>query len=796
MNRSDSLRYGLAFPLALGCMFGGLAFHMGGNVWEAVVPLLAVLLLSGLAGRCWPMIVVCLAALWVMTSLLVEKGRELADGLTGRVLIIDARVLSSDLDGSGTQRLVLQVDNCQPLEPSLPSCASLQRVRVSHYPDNRYSDRDQVPADAPEQPRVGERWRLEVKLWPPWGMSNPGTFDYQGWLWREGIQATGKVVGTPVGSRLAPAGFSLRQSARNYLYRQPLDDQARRWLAALTLGDGDALSDDDWDLLNATGTTHLVVVSGLHVGLVAVLVLWLAKGMARLLSPGNWRMQMWPWWVAGVAVAGFVWMVGGAPPAMRALVMTLVAMWVAGGRHHPSPWQALALALGLVVLINPLSLWRPGLWLSFSAVFLLVLIWQGRRPPAGRMGPVKVLLRTQLLLSPLVSGLVLISFGRLAWVAPVANLFAVPVVSMLLVPLGMLGWSLSMLWPPIGLLIWQLDGVVIDVVVAGLAWLSTWETELYPDLSWRESLGMSLCAMALIMGIPGMAPRLRWGMVILIIASGLFHGSVGPRRGEFDLVIWDVGQGLMAEVRTARHRLLFDTGPRSYSGFVPATGILPPGGRFDAVVVSHADLDHSGGVDWIAAEYHVSQWFHPQSEWPERMPRSSSTTTCERGKAWHWDDVEFRFLWPPSGDVQQTLSSNDRSCVLEVTANGRRIIIPGDAGKRTERYWMRDTMDTDDSARLDVLVLGHHGSRTSTGVALVEALQPAFSVVSAGRFNTLGHPSAEVVRRLRHAGSCFFSTALDGQLHFMLRLGRPIRVGSHRRGSGVGGRCHGVESGL
>ena len=260
----------------------------------------------------------------------------------------------------------------RPRESERPSCAALDQARVSWY---------DPPALA-----VNDRWRLTLRLRPPAGFANPDSFDYGAWLWREGLGATGYVRHSPPAERQAVAPFSLRQSALAFLDRHYPEGLGRRWLAALTLGAAERLNDDDWSLLNASGTTHLVVVSGLHVGLVATCVLWLMRGLARCVTPGRWRMAVWPWVMAGVAASGYAWLAGLEPPAFRALVMTLVGLWVACGRHAPGPWQAWWLAFSLVVLADPLSLWRPGLWLSFLAVAWLILIWQGRSRPQGLKG--------------------------------------------------------------------------------------------------------------------------------------------------------------------------------------------------------------------------------------------------------------------------------------------------------------------------------------------------------------------------------------------------------------------------
>ncbi|GKW49107.1 ComEC/Rec2 family competence protein [Halomonas sp. NCCP-2165] len=246
--------------------------------------------------------------------------------------------------------------------------------------------------------------------------------------------------------------------------------------------------------------------------------------------------------------------------------------------------------------------------------------------------------------------------------------------------------------------------------------------------------------------------------------------------------MWDVGQGQSVEIATANHRLLYDAGPRFTSGYTPLAGFWSPGRRFDRVIISHADLDHVGGVPALA-EHRVDHWLAPEGE-----AIGVPFAPCRAGQAWRWDGVDFRLLWPPPGP-RPAYQGNDSSCVLLVSAGQRRVLITGDVGREVERRILRRV-----PTPLDVLVAGHHGSRGSSGPQFVERLRPRQVIYSAGRDNPFGHPDDEVVRRFARQGSCQWSTALDGAL--TLRLGAETRIVPRRRipWAGVGGRCHGVES--
>lgn len=762
------MRLGLAMPLAIAALVGA---GLGQLAPPGLLASLAVVMLMAMAARRLVLTIAVGVVGGVAISLLLAKGAELADGLTREDLAVQGQVLSVSREQAQVARLTLAVEACEPIADARPSCEALRRIRLSAY-------------DAPPIQR-GERWAFTVRLRPPSGFANPHAFDYRAWLWREGIQATGYVRSEPASRRLERADFSLRQAALAYLDTQPLSPRSARWLAALTLGASERLLQEDWDLLNASGTTHLMVISGLHVGLMATFALLIARGAARLITPGRWRLAVWPWWFAGASAMGYAWMAGLEPPALRALVMTLVGLWVASGRHSPGPWQAWWLALALVLMIDPLSVWRPGLWLSFGAVSLLILVWQGRARPKGVSGWLWALLRTQVLLAPLMAGAVLLSFERLAPAAPLVNLIAVPLVSSLMVPLGLLGWLFA--WaPPLADACWWLFARLTEALAWGLeqavAWLPLW----LPAPAQVVPLALALGGMSLLWALPGVGQRLRLVGSVLLPLLPLTSVPAAIEPGQVRVRIHDVGQGQLIELRTASYRALVDTGPRFSSGFAPLDTLWAPGQRFDEVIVSHDDLDHAGGVPSLLENHRVGRFRSPGADM-----LGTPSLACRAGDAWQRDGVAFRVLWPPAN--YRELSSNDRSCVLEVSAGGNRLLITGDVSREVERSLLLETREP-----VTVLVAGHHGSNSSSGPHFVQTLAPRHAVFSAGRDNAFGHPAGEVVRRFRRAGSCLWNTAQDGALTLWLGKRAPGEIVAERpaawRHAGVEGGCHAVES--
>ena len=763
------MQLGLAIPLALAVLAGVLGSHLA---VPGAVEALAVGLLAALAGRRARLaMALCIAAL-VAAQLLMVRGGELAPGLTRQDLRLEGRLVSVVRDVRLT-RLVLAVDDCRALAVGLPTCDDLTRVRLSFF-------------EAPELV-AGERWALTVRLRPPGGFANPGAFDYRGWLWREGIQASGYVRSAPPPRRLADAGLSARRLALDHLDAQVLPPRHARWLAALTLGASGRLDRTDWDLLNATGTTHLMVISGLHVGLVATFALWLARGVSRLVTPGAWRLAVWPWWLAGASAVGYATLAGLEPPALRAMIMTLVGLWVASGRHAPGPWQAWWLALAVVLLVDPLSAWRPGLWLSFAAVALLILIWQGRPRPRGLAGWLWALVRSQLLLAPLMAGAVLLAFDRLAPAAPLVNLIAVPLVSSLLVPLGLLGWLTAWL-PPLSALCWGLFGWLAAALAALLELAADGLPLWRPDPGRVVPFGLALGLGGLLWGLPGLLPRLRLAAtaVLVLVPLTLSSSSPVPAEGLLRVRVHDVGQGQLIELRTAGYRALYDTGPRFASGYMPLDALWPPGQRFDDVIVSHADQDHAGGLPALRDAHRVGRFLAPPGE-AQGLPAEP----CTAGRRWQRDGVSFRLLWPPPDTAG--LAANDRSCVLLVAVGDQRLLITGDVGRDAERRFLGEL-----DPALTLLVAGHHGSDTSSGLPLVRHLAPRHVIFSAARDNPFGHPADRVVRRFREVGSCLWSTARDGALTLWLGHEARRKIVAERplawRHGGVGVGCLALES--
>jgi competence protein ComEC len=627
--------------------------------------------------------------------------------------------------------------------------------------------------------RVGERWRLQVRLKQPHGFMNPGGFDYEAWLFRQGIRAKGYVrskrdVANPFNQRLAAAGWDypvnqLRQSLRARLTAVLADDDLRGIILALALGDRQQISPPQWTVLTRTGTNHLVAISGLHVGLVAGLAFF---GMRRLWRCSAWAVLRWPAPKAGalaglLAALGYAMLAGFSVPTQRALVMVAVVMLALLLQRHTRPSRLLALALIVVLLLDPLAVLAPGFWLSFAAVAVILYGMQGRlgRPRRGwqrlqQWGRVQWLAALGLL------PLLLLLFQKASLVAPLANLIAVPWVSLLTVPLTLLGSVLLWLLPPLGeallqLAVWSLHGL----------WWLLQQLAAWPLAQWGQAAPASWVAGVALLGLLWLlAPRgmpARWLGAVWLLPLAFLPGPAIP-PGQAQVALLDVGQGLAAVVRTGQHTLVFDTGPRFGSGFNTGEAVVGPYLRargvteIDVLVVSHGDNDHIGGVDGLLTVMPAGRIL---SSVPEALsPRPARA--CQAGQHWQWEGVEFDLLNPSVATPGHGRRENNRSCVLRVQAGGQRLLLTGDIEAGAERALIRQWGD---GLAADVLVVPHHGSKTSSSAAFIQAVSPQVALFPVGYRNRYGFPKPAVVARYRQRGVRLLDSASNGAIE--LRLG-------------------------
>lgn len=693
--------------------------------------------------------------LWATLYAQLRLDDALPAGLEGEEVVVIGEVTTLPERAARRSRFLFEVER---LEHQGRHFESPSRIRLSWY--------EGAPELVP-----GQRWQLKVKLKRPHGMMNPGGFDYEQWLFQQGIRATGYVRNWS-DNRLLEEGLGAAPVERlRYRLQQRLSaslegEEFGGMIRALAIGDRGGISDEQWALLLDTGTNHLMAISGLHIGLVAGLVyllalrLWCLSAAACLWLPAPRAAA-----VAAVAAAiGYAALAGFSVPTQRAMLMLALLMGAIFWMRPIRPARVLSIVLLLVMLHDPLVVLSPGFWLSFAAVAVILFGMGGRLNPGGlwwRWG------RVQWLVALGLSPLLLLLFGQAALVAPLANLLAVPMVGLVVVPLTLTG---TLLLP-----LWQWGG-------ASLLHLAAWLTaQLWPLLQFLAEVlpALQLATApwwAYLLALPGLvwllAPRgwpLRLAGIVPLMPLLLWQPQ-SLEEGAARFTLLDVGQGLAAVVETRHHLLVFDTGQRFPSGFNTGESVLLPYLRYqgwaaiDALIISHGDNDHIGGARVLAEALPV---WRVVTSVPHKMGWIAHES-CRRGDSWQWDGVEFQLLHPERL-IGKGRGNND-SCVLRVKAGDEALLLTGDIEVEAEREL---TALYGDKLRADTLIAPHHGSKTSSSERFIAAVMPKRVLMPLGYRNRYGFPHQQVRERYERRGIPMLSSSASGAIGLTLGRGRP-----------------------
>jgi len=704
----------------------------------------------------WP---IALAALalgstgWRADARLAER---LPPALEGQDLLVTGVVASLPQTGAAGTRFLFEVESAtrrgQPVV--LPP-----RLSLGWY--IRYNDEAWLD-DPRTELRAGQRWRLPLRLKRPQGGLNPHGFDVELLWFEQGVGAVGyvRVVRgwTPAELLDERAGHPvdrLRQTLRDRLQSQVADPRSAGVLAALMVGDQAAIERDDWELFRTTGIAHLVSISGVHVTMFAWLTAALA-GWAWRRSPRLMAAMPAPTaarWLGLLAATAYALLAGWGVPAQRTVLMLAVAVALrsAGWRW---PWALVLLAAAVVVTAtDPWALLQPGFWLSFAAVGLLMASDPAAGAPRaapGARGLVASHLRAQAVATLGLAPLSLVFFQQFSLVGVLANLVAIPLVTLLITPLALLGMLVPGLW---ALAAWG-----VQAMVWGLGWLAQvplaqWQVPAAPVwMVVAAALGAALAVLP--------APwALRW-LALPLVLPLLWPPVARPAPGRFEVLAADVGQGTALLVRTRQHLLVYDAGPQYSRESDAGQRVLLPllrargEARIDLLMLSHRDIDHVGGAASLMAAHPVAALSSSLEPAHPLLARASASglphTPCRAGQAWAWDGVQFSVLHPTPDDVAWATKPNAVSCVLRVQdALGRSLLITGDIEAPQEAALLRRS---DKALASTLLVVPHHGSRTSSTAAFLDAVQPRVAVVQAGYRSRFGHPAPDVLARYAERG--------------------------------------------
>ncbi len=668
-------------------------------------------------------------------------------------------------------RLAVETASLEGVVVDLPSAIDLgwYGSALEDAPEDGASPAPAFAARSAEPPvtlRVGERWRMLVRLKAPHGLRNPNGFDYELWLWEQGVQATGYVRSgprDPVPKRLALTWRhpveQARQHVRDAVFKQ-LDAAAGTpnakvagLVAALVVGDQRAIDRVDWDVFRATGVAHLMSISGLHITMFA----WLA---AMLLGWG-WRRSAWlcvqvpapsAALLGGLALAtAYALFSGWGVPSQRTVLMlAIVTLLRLSGRRWPWPFVWL-LACAVVVTVDPWALLQAGFWLSFVAVGVLFATDAGAgvaRDSAKTSGlqvrsRLHAMVREQWVVTVALAPLALLFFGQMSVVGLLANLLAIPWITLVVTPLAMLGVVLPPLWHGAA---WALAGFMVV-----LQWMAQWSFATFSIASpalWVGVFGI-LGGILLVAHVPWWTRLLGLPLVLPV----LLWQAPRPVAGEFEVLAADIGQGSAVLVRTAGHTLVYDAGPRysvesdaGHRVLVPLLRALDE--RVDMLLLSHRDLDHTGGAAAVLA-------MQPQAALVSSLEHGHpllalrASTRCTAGQRWEWDGVAFEVLHPQASDYGLQKKTNAMSCVLRVSTPHQSVLLAGDIEAAQEASLVATRAQ---ALRVDVLLVPHHGSKTSSSAAFLDVVQPRFALVQAGYRNRFGHPAPGVMTRYTDRG--------------------------------------------
>lgn len=682
-----------------------------------------------------------LGIMWVMGVAQYRLDHRLSIALEGKTYTLQGRIVSLPESSLHNTRFILASSNLpRPM-----------RIQLNWY-------------HAPLEIRAGDVWQLQVRLKRPRSILNPGTLDYEQWLFERNIHAVGYVVSSSLNQCMRVDALSYftidrwRQILKDTIVQRYSKAPLYPLLLAVTVGDRQAMTAEQWHVLKRTGTQHLITIAGLHIGLMSGFILMAANFLWRrsayLMTLLSAQQAAACFSLIGVliysALAGF------SLPTQRACIMLGIVLLAVLFKRQPT--SSIGWALLGILLINPLSVLSIGFWMSFSCVLCIVYAMRGRLKSQGwwwHWGRVQWAI-----------GIGLLPFSLLvaceaSYVSPIANMLAVPWFGFVILPLSFLG-LICIGIPYVG------DGLFwLAIQNLNLLWRVLKTLSYLPFMVWHHGLYAPWIFVSIVIAsFLALAPKgfpARYLSIIFLLPL-ITIAPKTPQEGQMWFNLLDVGQGLAAVIKTHQHVLVYDTGPKFSDRSDAGERILIPylkrkgWTEIDRLIVSHGDMDHAGGVKSVLNELSVHQllssvpnhFIHPHKDF------------CFKGQHWNWDGVDFEMLSP---DINHSLKGNQGSCVLKVTVGKHSILFTGDIDKSVERKLI--VMEPQ-KLRASILIAPHHGSKTSSSADFVSAVHPQIVLYPIGYRNRFRFPHAVVKRRYQSVGAKAYDTADGGEIEFKL----------------------------
>jgi competence protein ComEC len=701
---------------------------------------------------------------------------QLLDNLAEQDLVVEGQVVDLPQENKRRQLFTLNVTRAYSTDhPEILFNPFPHKINISSYTDVRV--------------KTGEQWRLTVKLKKPRGFVNPGGFDYQVSLLRRGVGATGYIrQGENQLLQMQPT-FSmdvLRYKLQQWLIAKSHSTE-KGILVALLVGDTSLVDKDHWGEMIKTGTNHLIAISGLHLGFFAIVGFFIGNLIGRFVQLFWHRYpSMMSGYIFAVLLTAFYSIIAGLNiPTIRTLIMLAVVQLALLWRRSFRARDTLLIALVLVLLYDPLAAYDIGFWLSFCAVAMLIFCFSGRISLAQNTtlkmtgkNHLIIFAKSQwvMFIGLLIPLAVLIHTSSL--LAPSANFIAIPVITFFVVPCLILSALSHFAFSFTEDFFLHFAEWGMSLVHEWLSYLlATGGGKFNPLINLNPwAVGLAVVSVFLILLPRGLGNK-------YIGIAGLVLALVIPLKQlpDLQMLVFDVGQGTAVFIRTPNHQLLYDTGPLYTENFDAGSGIIVPYlqsqgvQHLDKLVVSHNDLDHSGGLSGVLAATKVNQLWLGEPDKFHGHETDPQPENCHLQKPWQWDQVNFRFLtWP----IQPIAKANNHSCVLLVEFKGHKILLTGDIEKEVERTLLAQESLTS----VDILLAPHHGSHTSSTPEFVAQVHPQTVIYSAGFHNQHGHPHADIQARYSAVKSVALNTAFNGVLEFVW-LGDLAVVTQYRQSS-------------
>jgi len=669
-------------------------------------------------------------------------------------------------------------------------------ISLNFYRDNKFNSQSIKLENTPQETsyasntfHAGERWQFVVKLKRPHTTYNLHGFDFEAWALSENMRATGSINQKSNHQKLSDFVFKpkyivehFREKVGNRISGSLINQPYAGVIRALVIGDDSQISQADWTVYLRTGTNHLMSISGLHITMLA--------GLAFAITAFIWRripslVLLFPTrkaaTIVGLIVAIlYACLAGLSVPTQRTLFMLMTfALALLLGRNLAIS-RALSIALMVVVLIDPWAVIAPGFWLSFSAVAIIAYVSVGRLKAQHWFVEA---VRTQWAITLGLLPLLIVMFGQASVISPLANALAIPIISLIVVPLSIVGALL-----PIDFVLLAAHWV-LDICMVGLNWLANlpmavWQQPAPPV--WAMLVAI-FCTLWLL--LPHGFPQ-RWLGLILFLPL-FFVKPPALNAGEMQVSVLDVGQGLSVVIKTANHAFLYDAGGRYSAQSDAGSRIVVPYlrsmgvAKLDGFIVSHDDTDHSGGaasvlaqmpVDWLATSFDLPADYKTNMKMQVQAAKSFK---CFAGQHWHWDAVDFQVLYPSQKKYQDLqLSDNNKSCVIKVSSLFGSILLVGDIEKAAEAELLQTSQSLIAS---DVLVVPHHGSKTSSTLDFIQAVHAKQAIFTVGYLNRFKHPKEDIEKRYTDAGARLYRSDYNGAILLDFKENKPLTINAWRQ---------------